>query len=1656
MSDPVRQELRLDVVAERARIKGLTDARTELAKINGYLDAIRGKLSGLGDTGLPALNAGQVAAELKKLEVAQGKIRDLEEAGRRLGLVNRKNLDEFRKFAAEWRRTAEGMKDFTGGTARSAPAVARGLAGTFDLMRQSRADLQREVLRNLFGAGGAPAQPTAAQVGQVARVNAQLTATGDIDLWIDPKRVKAHLLPGDVTGAAGAAGGRDAKGRFTGGGGEGRRRRRSAGGPLVEAAEVAASAEEISRRVVRTAERATTTVRELTREGRRQATQYDQEGQVTRTTTEGRTGLTTRQKLARQLAADLAGAENQLAGELGRGQTGDLRARAGYETRRAAAIEAALGDHRQALTAEKELAALAGLEKDAATAKRRARNLTVRAERAEASADLAGQRQLDRLLQGHHARRREVAGFLESLAQGEQRQGQLRLTQWQQAQFIADLEAQGFVRSHRGSDRTEYDEQGNRRQRRFAYEGTSRETGERERFTFTESYRNGRLRSTGLDRTPLGPEATREAGRGFLENTAHVTRWAASVGTLYTALGLATYSLRTFLELSYETARLGVVYRGVGGSVQALTADVLGLAAAQGRSSQEALQAATAWARLGLDRARINEAVRVSLMAANVAEVDTLEAAKNLQSIMAGLGLEVKDLARFLASANNISNEWNVTNKDLLEGIARVGAVARQARLPLEELQGLLGAGVGATGLPGANLGNAVKALIVSLSNPALQRSLRTGYQIEATDGAGDLKAMGDLVADLVSRYKELNKLEGQALLFEVAGKHQASKIAALFDGYIRGLVLATNSVLNLNSAEAENAKITQTLKAELAGLVTEWDKFVLLQAGNGPGAALEGAAGALRNLLALFNTPGVENGVTLVAGLLTVLAARLVVTKVAADKLAGSDSFSARTFNNLAAGARSFSGHLAAISGNFSQATAKADRFFSTLGQGTLGAARRRLTPNLPSGDPRRATGSFPAFDPARAVGEAGAGDRLAGAGLLVAGRGMQAAGTAGRVGVAGLAATAAILPELLVGIAAVTALTWGFNRGMEALGRSSTQADRILAGWNEELEKAEVRAKGAALALKTLDQAARDLPNTLDPRRRAQDIEALGDLETTGGAKLLAPERLAELRSLVEAGGTQADLRQLLAPDRQRLQQEIYNAQLDAFVESRKAQESLKREIAKLEGSPLPDRALIQQKKLELDQLRYRRGQQYQELTDGEAAEAVATAEQKRLVLVERHLAVAENLAAIYEQMGSAGPVDRLNAQLAAADARLALLTARDAALQRQAAAEGGKIDHRDQIAELEAKREQLMTAAASLSRPRRDPDVGGIYAAAQDLGSAFGLMENPADLMRRAGEVDKEIERLTAARTARAGEIANERKGLRDQLEKERTARDRLADPAVRSSAELAARMADTQRLAAAEAGSLGVGDTEGERLLDKRLRLEQAIAQARRESLSVDGSRAQITDRLIRLAEMERQKEETNLQIKERGLKVRQDIEQLERTARRDFSRNFLRAGPEEMVKRLAALQAVKQGMDQTAGGFMGLGALRPFVDELTGGDRARDLRAEDRRLHGQGRTPEQAAEDARARGETLNLLSQLTGRAAEDLARMGLNSSATAGDLGVLGEAVRDTATQFQALGQAMAAALPVVQAIAGRGPGGEAGVKLNQGGGRGAGQPRPQ
>ncbi|MHB9007578.1 MAG: hypothetical protein ACYDC1_11670, partial [Limisphaerales bacterium] len=309
----------------------------------------------------------------------------------------------------------------------------------------------------------------------------------------------------------------------------------------------------------------------------------------------------------------------------------------------------------------------------------------------------------------------------------------------------------------------------------------------------------------------------------------------------------------------------------------------------------------------------------------------------------------------------------------------------------------------------------------------------------------------------------------------------QASRVAATMDSYIQGQLLAINAQLDINSAQEENAKILDTLKAGLQGVVTEYGRLLALQAqggkggqrfreqygfGIGPEDAMKGGLSAMRNVLALFNTSAGSTVLAGMLGLVGALAARFALVAVQAKiaYAAAARVGDVAKMNSIRGGA-----------GMLSNTLRRTHEF-----GGWVSHTSRGIIQGSTGVDPSKWTGRF--------------------VGLRTA------------VAAAGVS-FAQMLPVMAMAAGAV----WVFNSAMEAMGFSSSKAEGRLEKLSQALERHREASAGAAQAAQLYETVRRALPK-MDDAKRTDAARTLGRM--AGGMGLTEEEA-----KIVKAGGDPAD---------------------------------------------------------------------------------------------------------------------------------------------------------------------------------------------------------------------------------------------------------------------------------------------------------------------------------------------------------------------------------------------------------------------------------------------------------------------------------------------------------------------------------------------------
>lgn len=855
--------------------------------------------------------------------------------------------------------------------------------------------------------------------------------------------------------------------------------------------------------------------------------------------------------------------------------------------------------------------------------------------------------------------------------------------------------------------------------------------GMRETARLTAEYdHHGRALNATLTTTASRIEAvektTRGYGRTLLNGIGSFAGFVAASSAVYGAVSLIGHGFDSFASMERQSAVLRTVFNGTAEEADLLRDRVLGLAAAYGRGSNEAIDAATRWARIGLSAAQTAEAVAVSLEAANVAEISAAEAAEQLSAIYAAFGLTIGQVRVALNQMNTVSNTVNVTVKDLLGGMQRVSGLAHQAGLSVAETIGIIGSAVSRTGRSGGEIGNAMKAMISAVSNPALQEFMKSGFGMDVKTDAGDIKDFSTVLNELFITYQKLTDAERQELLVKLGGKQQASRFAAILDGYVKSQKLAIEAQLDMNSADRENQNIRATLMSQLTTMSTMFEKLSLDMANAGGSFSINSTLTEFVKLLGhamsvLDKLPGVTIAVT---ALFLTMAGRMLISAAAMQDGAVKANYLTSTLTQL-------KGAYGAMAAAVDQANARL-----VIQDGLLGRIAARSL-----GVSGRAAAMRGGVANGLMSQEAGA--------MAMSGAVSQASGIG--KGVAFIIGAIPALLRFAAGFALITVAMWGINKAFEYFQGDAEKARRKLAGFNEELERLRANSNAAdrrqrlAATLQTSigsiamrsPEAARDaLANFADaaapgsPGRAAairDELQGLlaqnkiSELEVRLGQMRLGIQKeheTAKLRELALGKEAQAALRSELAAERTRVNTST----------GTEREEAAKR-VAELENRIAEELGRQAQTQQDLVELETERAE------ETESAKSKKEAIKNRLETTEKIAEAMPNLDSSTAHWKREQQANEIN--IAQTKERISLFGEQRAAAQK--AAEQAVTGLKREVAVLEAiavKRQQGIdkgTTPMEVASPGEFVKGGGLWGGKDFVGNAKRVMEERREGLR-----------------------------------------------------------------------------------------------------------------------------------------------------------------------------------------------------------------------------------------------------------------------------------------------------------------------------------
>lgn len=260
-----------------------------------------------------------------------------------------------------------------------------------------------------------------------------------------------------------------------------------------------------------------------------------------------------------------------------------------------------------------------------------------------------------------------------------------------------------------------------------------------------------------------------------------------------------------------------------------------------GATTEEVIQAAADWSRLGYSIKDAQTMAKVSSIFSSISpDIDIEKATDGLVSAMKAFNIEADDALDGIASKiNAIGNSQAVSNGDIVEFLTRSSSAMKEANNTLEETIAL---GTAATEITrdAASVGNALKTVSMRIRGydeetgefidgvaelegdiADLTKSAEhpLGVSLFKDDAKTEFKSTTELLRDISDVYDELTDKQQAGLLEKLAGKRQGQTVAAILNNFSaveNSLETMTNSA---GSAMNEMNIIEQSLEFKLNAL---------------------------------------------------------------------------------------------------------------------------------------------------------------------------------------------------------------------------------------------------------------------------------------------------------------------------------------------------------------------------------------------------------------------------------------------------------------------------------------------------------------------------------------------------------------------------------------------------------------------------------------------------------------------------------------------------------------------------------------------------------------------------------------------------------------------------------------------------------------------
>lgn len=276
-----------------------------------------------------------------------------------------------------------------------------------------------------------------------------------------------------------------------------------------------------------------------------------------------------------------------------------------------------------------------------------------------------------------------------------------------------------------------------------------------------------------------------------------------------------------------------------------LSRDVLKLGETYGFTFDEISKSTKSWITNGNNMAETVLLVKNSMQLAILTGESLSKSTERMDTVMDTFSITAKDSSRILDDIAVAMKANGSGADDIVAGLERIGPVANQANISLEDTLGIITAIQSITGRTGARTADAFGAIINRINiNSAEGLQSATGGKVDFFEQNGKstsnptatLRNTRDILKDLSSVWSTLTATQQQNIAISAAGMRSTKEFTALMDTFAKANQVSIDALLGHGTAEDSVSTATKTLTKNLEELNNQWhglfatDKFANIE----------------------------------------------------------------------------------------------------------------------------------------------------------------------------------------------------------------------------------------------------------------------------------------------------------------------------------------------------------------------------------------------------------------------------------------------------------------------------------------------------------------------------------------------------------------------------------------------------------------------------------------------------------------------------------------------------------------------------------------------------------------------------------------------------------------------------------------------------------